>query len=303
MAFNNYPCNPWLKNEESNHIYLLMKLFLQTLLCLLAPCLAGGAEEKAQSALKLFVFDCGRLNYDSVEGFGITNEETQVRDLIVPCYVIEHEKGRLLWEGGLPSSLAEVDGWKEMGGGWRMRLDRTFKEQLADLDLGMDDFDFMAFSHFHFDHVGVANEVRGAKLIIQKPEYEAAFAEKVTVPGFDPPLYEKLREAEHIMIEGEHDVFGDGRVRLIPAPGHTPGHQVLFLDLEETGPIVLSGDLYHFRISRKMKRVPTFNVDAALSLQSIDFVEDFLKKTGAELWIEHDLARFEQLKKLPLFHR
>ncbi len=144
---------------------------------------------KGQAPLKLYVFECGRLKFDSIETFGIADNETEVRELIVPCYIIEHEKGRLLWEGGLQSSLAKVDGWQEMEGGWRMRLDRTFKEQIAKLNLTMSDFDYLSFSHFHFDHVGIANEVKGAKLIIQKREYEAAFAESVTVPAFVPELY------------------------------------------------------------------------------------------------------------------
>lgn len=48
------------------------------------------------------------------------------------------------------------------------------------------------------------------------------------------------------VIDGDHDVFGDGGVRLILTPGHTPGHQVPFVQLPKTGPVILSGDLYHF---------------------------------------------------------
>ncbi len=260
------------------------------------------SNSKVKTPLKLYVLECGRLSYDSIEAFGIAEHETEVRELVVPCYIIEHEKGRLLWEGGLPSNLADVDGWREMEGGWRMRLDTTFREQIAALDLSMRDFDYMSFSHFHFDHVGIANEVEGAKLIIPKREYEAAFADSVTVPGFSPELYKNLHKSEQIIIEEEYDVFDDGRVRLIPAPGHTPGHQVLFLDLPETGPIVLSGDLYHFKVSREYKRVPTFNVDSTQSLESMNQIEAFLEKTGAELWIEHELAQFNRLKKSPQYH-
>ena len=183
-----------------------------------------------------------------------------------------------------------------------MRLARTFREQIAELDLTMSDFDYMSFSHFHFDHVGIANELEDAKLIIQKREYEAAFADTVTVPAFLPALYNNLQESEKIIIDGEYDVFGDGRVRLIPAPGHTPGHQVLYLDLSETGPIGLSGDLYHFRVSREYRRIPIFNVDSTQSLESMNRIEAFLEETGADLWIEHELAQFNQLKKPPQYH-
>ncbi|RKZ49840.1 MAG: N-acyl homoserine lactonase family protein [Candidatus Parabeggiatoa sp. nov. 3] len=280
--------------------------FTRILICLgLALCASyAGAETQAPTTkpqIKLYVFDCGILNYDddTLKFFSVSASETTVRDLFVPCYVIEHKQGRLLWEGGLPSnSLTGAYGWQE-NKGWRMRLDKTFQEQLAQIGLGMDDFDYMAFSHLHFDHIGVANEVKGGTLLIQKDEYDAAFAEKVTVPAFKPELYNKLEQADKVILNGEHDVFGDGRVRLIPAPGHTPGHQVLFLDLNETGPIVLSGDLYHFRLSRERKLVPIFNVDKEKSLNSIEHIEQFLKESGAELWIEHELAQYEQIKKMP----
>jgi glyoxylase-like metal-dependent hydrolase (beta-lactamase superfamily II) len=177
------------------------------------------------------------VRFDSIEFFSISDNETEIRDLIVPCYVVEHEKGRMLWDGGLPSATAEPTGWH--GEDMLMRLDRTLSEQLNEIGLDMGSFDFMAFSHMHFDHVGVANEVEGATWIIQKAEYEAAFADPATIPGADLSLYDKLEDSKRVLIEGDYDVFGDGRVRILSAPGHTPGHQVLFIDLANRGPIVL----------------------------------------------------------------
>lgn len=278
-----------------------MRIVSQLALVALALTACGSSPE-TETPLKLYVFDCGRLNYDSLEPYGIADDATEVRDLIVPCYVVEHPAGRLLWEGGLPSKVAETAGWQEMDGGWRMRLDKTFKEQLAELGLSMSDFDYLSFSHFHFDHTGVANEVEGAKLIIQRPEYEEAFADTVSAPGFVPELYSDIEESDIVVVDGEHDVFGDGRVRLIPAPGHTAGHQVLFLDLSTTGPVVLSGDLYVFRVSREARRVPTFDLDATQSLESMHRIEALVDDTGAELWIGHELDRFHQLRKPPQYH-
>jgi len=278
-----------------------MTRYSTVLICIVILLGAASTSEAQQAAsqseLKLYVFDCGMIRLGSIEAFSIADDETDIRDLIVPCYVVEHEKGRLLWDGGLPSATAETKGWQ--GEGMLTRLDRTLAEQLADIDLNMSSFDFVVFSHMHFDHVGVANEVEGATLIIQKDEYEAAFADEVNMPGFKPSLYNKLKDSERILINGDHDVFGDGKVRILSAPGHTPGHQVLFIDLANTGPIVLSGDLYHFALSRQERRVPTFNTDADATLKSMDRVEAFLKESGANLWIEHELAWFEQLKKSP----
>jgi glyoxylase-like metal-dependent hydrolase (beta-lactamase superfamily II) len=245
---------------------------------------------ESATELRLYEFDCGRLRYDSPEaiGFGVRDDATDVRELFVPCYVIDHPNGHLLWDGGLGSELAETSGWTDGG----MRLDRPLADRLDEVGFSLDSLAYVAFSHMHFDHVGVANEVGGGILLIQQTEYAAAFADEITVPGFNRSLYDGLEGMERVLLNGDHDVFGDGRVRILSLPGHTPGHQGLFVDLENEGPVVLSGDLYHFRLSREERIVPSFNVDAEATLRSMDRLEAFLLEAEATLWIEHDLARY-----------
>ena len=264
------------------------------------PEAAAEAEATEAAPLRLYVFECGRLTFDDVTRFSIDNDETDVRELVVPCYVVEHPAGRMLWDGGLPSAYVDADARPE-----NARLDRTLAAQLAALDLGFDltTLDYVAFSHLHYDHIGVANEVAGATWLVQRPEYDAMFVAPDTVPSARPALYENLRDAETVILDGDHDVFGDGRVRILSAPGHTPGHQVLFLDLAETGPLVLSGDLYHFRVSREQRRVPTFNFDAEMTLASMEKVEAFVAEVGATFWIEHDYALFRQLDTAPAYYQ
>ena len=257
------------------------------------------AETLAEDSLKLYVFECGHLRFDTIANFGVEDDETDVREMIVPCYIVDHPDGRMLWDGGLPSSVAEADGWQD-----NQRLDTPLGEQLAELDLGFDlgSLDYVAFSHMHFDHIGVANEVEGATWLVQQAEFDAMFAEPPTVPATQAELYENLRDADRVLLNGDHDVFGDGRVRILSAPGHTPGHQSLFLDLAETGPLVLSGDLYHLRLSRAERRVPVFNVDEEQTLESMARIEAFVAEVGATFWIEHDLALFEELNKAPAYY-
>ena len=99
------------------------------------------------------------MRLESLVGFGIEDDETDVRELITPCYIVDHRDGRMLWDGGLPTALAEAGGWQDGA-----RLDRTLAQQLAELDLGFDltTLDYVAFSHTHPDHIGVANEFEGA---------------------------------------------------------------------------------------------------------------------------------------------
>lgn len=266
----------------------------------------GPPQRIEPDLLKLYVFNCGDFQFPSVQAFGIADEETPVRELVVPCYVIDHPDGTLLWDGGLPSAVADQAGWQtNQQSGVKTRLQQTLQEQLETLDLGFDlaSIDYAAFSHIHYDHVGVANELSGATWLVQQGDYDVVMAENATVPAFDPALVSALKERPAKVLDGDHDVFGDGSVRLISAPGHTPGHQVLFLELAEKGPLVLSGDLYHFRISRDQRRVPQFNVNREQSLAAIDKVEALVESSGADFWIQHDAALFETLTLAPGFYQ
>jgi glyoxylase-like metal-dependent hydrolase (beta-lactamase superfamily II) len=231
--------------------------------------------------------------------FNLKNEETPVRRLFVPCYLIEHSDGRLLWDGGLPIESAGKNPTEQAG--MRMSYEVSLVDQLAAMDLDPADIELVAFSHMHFDHVGAANLFANSKLLIQEPEYQAAFIDKNN-EFFQPDLYMGLAESKRLVLEGDHDVFGDGSVVIVSAPGHTPGHQVLLLRLENFGPLILSGDLYHFRKNRELRRVPLFNSDAQQTLESMEKVEALIAAEGATLWIEHDQALADTLNKTPRFY-
>jgi glyoxylase-like metal-dependent hydrolase (beta-lactamase superfamily II) len=117
-----------------------------------------------------------------------------------------------------------------------------------------------------------------------------------------PAQYSALKDAKTKLLNDEDfDVFGDGTVVVKSAPGHTPGHQVLFVRLPKTGPVLLAGDLYHYPEERTTGRIPTFEFNAEQSKASRAKIEAFIKQTGAQLWIEHDIATHAKLPKAPAF--
>jgi glyoxylase-like metal-dependent hydrolase (beta-lactamase superfamily II) len=128
-----------------------------------------------------------------------------------------------------------------------------------------------------------------------------AKAKKQNAP--DPAFFGKLENSKTTLLHSEdHDVFGDGTVVLKFTPGHTPGHQSLFLKLAKTGPIVLSGDLYHYPEERSLGIVPGFDVNGEQTKKSRADLEVFLKKSGAQLWIQHATADNAKLKQAPNFY-
>ena len=105
------------------------------------------------------------------------------------------------------------------------------------------------------------------------------------------------------MIENcDHDVFDDGTVVIKFTPGHTAGHQSLFVDLPDTGPIVITGDLYHYY--EEVNREASFvnHVSNPVTTQSRRKIKDFTEETGAEIWIPHDINRNAMLNKSPDFY-
>lgn len=264
------------------------------------------AGAQLQTAIRLYVFDCGRVSFQSVSGFGLAETDTLARELAVPCYIIDHPRGQLLWDAGLPSELASKAGWVARGEGVEVYLETSLSHQLEamELDFDLHSLEYAAFSHIHWDHVGAANDVASGEWLVQRGDYAGVVdAENHPVPAVDLALLEGIKDRPVRVLDGDHDVFGDGRVRLIAAYGHTPGHQVLYVDLADTGPVILSGDLYHFRVSRSRRVVPLFNSNRDQTLAAMARVEREVTETGATFWIQHDLALFETLRKAPEFYQ
>jgi len=160
--------------------------------------------------------------------------------------------------------------------------------------------DTILLSHGHADHVANANDYAGSTWLVQRAERQAMFsAQAQTTPAF--PTYSALANGHAIELTGDHDVFGDGAVVIKSTPGHTPGHQSLFVKLPVTGGVLLTGDLYHYAAERALKKIPN-NDNREVTQASRAAIDDFLKKTGAQLWIQHDIGANARLKKSPLYY-
>ena len=130
----------------------------------------------------------------------------------------------------------------------------------------------------------------------------------VTGISVSPPS-PTVNQAANVTVTGQNPCgaieinFGDGTVVIKAAPGHTPGHQVLVLRLASTGRIMLGGDLYHYPPERTLRRAPPDNeFNVPQSAASRVSIEEYLARTKTTIWIEHDFATIEKLKKSPAFY-
>ncbi len=256
---------------------------------------------RTPKTLRLYVFDCGVIKGLDPALFNFKKDELAETELAVPCYLIADPKGTLMWDVGvIPDSAFKNDGKPVTQG--PSTVTRTLKSQLAEIGYSPSDITYLAHSHYHGDHVANSNEFADSTWLVRKVERDAMFAPKP--PALvDPKNYSDLKNSKTIILtKDEYDVFGDGKVIIKSAPGHTPGHQVLILKLAKTGPVMLAGDLYHYPEERKLNRVPTFEYNKEQSLASRAMIEDYCKKTGTQLWIEHDYVHNSKLKKSPQYY-
>jgi N-acyl homoserine lactone hydrolase len=252
-------------------------------------------------SLRLYVFDCGVIRGLDPALFNFKREEVKSTDFAVPCYLIVDPKGTLMWDVGVIPDTAFKDDGKPVTQG-PSTATRTLKSQLAEIGYAPGDITYLAHSHYHGDHIANSNEFAGSTWLVRPIERDAMFADKPP-QLVDPKVYDQLKNARTVLItQDEYDVFGDGKVIIKSAPGHTPGHQVVILHLKKTGNVMLAGDLYHYPEERGSGRVPTFEYNKEQSLASRAMIEDYCKKTKTQLWIEHDYLGNAKLKKSPKFY-
>ncbi len=254
------------------------------------------------ASVRLYVFDCGMLDITDTSNYQLKKEELATQKMAVPCYLVAHPKGTLMWDvGAVPdSSFLPAGGHTPLR---YARSVRTLSSQLAQIGYAPPDITFLSFSHFHWDHIGNSNLFAPtATWLVRKLERDIMFDDPPSART-EPSNYSGLRTAKNVIVTGdEHDVFGDGTVVLKSAPGHSPAHQVLFVRLAKTGPVLLSGDLYHYPEERTLRRVPTTEFNVSQTVASRADIEAYLKKTGAQFWIQHDFTANAKLRKAPLFY-
>ena len=248
---------------------------------------------------RLYVFDCGSLNIPDTSPYQLKREQIATNVMSVACFLVAHPKGTLVWDtGAVPDSSFK-------GGTGTLRYatsNRTLTSQLSEVGYAPNDINYLALSHFHWDHVGNANLFASATWLVRKSEQDIMFSDPPS-PRTEPANFSALRNSKSILItKDDYDVFGDGTVIIKAAPGHSPGHQVLFLKLAKTGPVVLSGDLYHYPEERKLSLIPATEFNREQTVASRAAIEAFLKKTGAQLWIQHDFMANAKLRKSPEFY-
>ncbi|MBB6122783.1 N-acyl homoserine lactonase family protein [Sphingobium subterraneum] len=286
-----------------------MKPFIGLISTLAAVLSVGAAPSSAQQTkstapspgtVELYTLDCGLTEFADASYFSDTGEyDGKALALPTPCYLIRHGSDWLLWDTGNGDSLASQPGGKTKFGG-RFTVKQTLAGQLAMLGLKPDDIRYVAISHLHQDHTGNIGLFPKATFLISSAELSWART-KPTPFGVDAPAIAPLARAKVDASDDDRDVFKDGTVRILKAPGHTPGSRMLLVKLPKTGNVLISGDLFHTRQNYEKQLVPAVNLSRADTVASEQRFNRLATNLRARVVIQHAPEDFAAMPAFPKF--
>jgi len=252
----------------------------------------ASSQPTSMTKLSLSRLDCGTPTIKNFDKFFSDKPglyESAPREITDSCYLIQHGDQQMIWDTGFAAA------WKGQTkdlGDLTVREDKTIAEQLAQVGLKLSDIDIVGISHMHSDHTGQAMDMPQADLLIGKGDFDQT-------KGKDDPFGPWRKDGAKVRaITSDTDVFGDGSVVALHLPGHTPDHLALLVKLA-SGPVLLTGDLYHSREAREKRGVPPFNTSRDQTLQSMDVFEKLAKDTGAKVIIQHEPRDISLLPAFP----
>ena len=247
--------------------------------------------------MKMHLLSCGRLKIRKII-FLPASERSETIELPVSSALLRHGQANVLFDTGCHPSVPENP--EARWGGLAklmvpiMQPGEHVLTGLAGLGLNPDDIDVVINSHLHPDHCGCNAFFRKATFLIHAKELVAARAPNSEVSGYLAAEWDHSMPVDEI--KSQRDVFGDGRIVLLPLPGHSPGSIGALTQFDRSGTFLLAGDTVSLRETLDTGIIPrnTWNADAlAKSLDEVRRIE----ASGVTILCSHDAKQWDGLRK------
>jgi N-acyl homoserine lactone hydrolase len=217
----------------------------------------------------------------------------------ISCYLIRTDDAAILFDTGL--SPRAVPGIVRRDPLARFTDEDLLVHRLDALGIAPADVDAVVLSHLHYDHAGGAELFPRSELCVQKDEYAYAH--------YPAPFYAALYYRKNFDLPGARWRLLDGDAEIVPGvtalrtDGHTPGHQSLYVELRESGPVVLTGDACYWQEHLEGERVPGVVWNPTLALHSVKRLKTLARLTGARVFPGHDPEFWKTVKQSPDAYR
>ena len=242
--------------------------------------------------LRLFAFNCGW--FQCRPGYFVEGDEGDYLRGPVPSYLIDHPRGRALFDTGMGvryrRELADALPANKFGLQWFEGMDVATRLRAIDVDPVS--IDWVINSHLHIDHCGGNAHLPNAKVIVQRCEWDAAQA-RAEAGLYEAQDYDTGQPIT--AIAGEHDLFGDGTVRIVPTHGHTPGHQSVIVKLPR-GDVMLAGDCCYTERNLNVMTQPRATVDFEQGRVTMERLAK-LRDGGTRILFGHDGRQWATLRE------
>src|SRR6266851_3410528 len=236
-------------------------------------------------SVQIHPMPCGYLEVDT--SFLLAKQPGRIK-IPIPSFLIEHPKGRVIFDTGLHRDLQNGPGRiGALGNVFQIHFKpgEELGARLRARQVAPERIDYLINSHLHFDHVGGNADLPNAKMIVQRREWEAASnPDQIRRNGYNRADFDLGHQLQ--LVDGEHDLFGDGSVVLIPTHGHTAGHQSLRVRLDN-GEVVLTADSCYMRKVLEDMVLPPFAHDFDAMRQVIERFRA-MERDGTRLIFGHD---------------
>jgi N-acyl homoserine lactone hydrolase len=232
--------------------------------------------------VKIEMFNVGWISSSAAIWRQGEDPEQRIR-FPVPAYLLETDRERILIDTGLhPAAVTDAQGYYERpeAGLFELELEADITAQVD-----VSTLTHVLLTHLHFDHAGaLALLPSSVPVFLQRSEWDGAHdAAAIRRNFFYPRDYGLLEDRDLVLVDGDHDLLGDGSVTLLSTPGHTPGHQSVRVGER----LILGADVAHFSVTLDDKRFPAFGDDFAAQARSADRLRG-LRDSGTTVVPGHD---------------
>ena len=201
----------------------------------------------------------------------------------VPAYVIETAEERVLVDAGLHPAAVE-DAARHYGQPDALALFELEQEASVAEQIDLAAITKVVLTHLHFDHAGgLALLPPSVPVYVQRAEWQAGQDETAVAKNFFLPLDYAAVANRVVLVDGDHDLLGDGSIELLSTPGHTPGHQSVRVGER----LVIGADVTHYASGLDDHRFPMFADDFDAQAASADRLRA-LRDAGATIRPGHD---------------